>query len=80
MNDSILLGAVLLKEISGKVWCDAEEEVDPAERIVRGCFRREAEDGRIQTCGWSFLIAKNYCNEGLLFLDLIQEARLRLCC
>ena len=69
--------ALLLKDIGRSRLLSAEEEVDLAKRIWRG--ELDAKQ-RIVECNLRLVvsIAKNYRNQGLPFLDLIQEGTIGL--
>jgi RNA polymerase primary sigma factor len=74
MTDSLQL---FLKDIGKARLLTAEEEVDLAKRIGRGSF--DAKQKMVESnLRLVVSIAKNYRNQGLPFLDLIQEGTIGL--
>ncbi len=66
-----------LREINRAKLLTAEEEIDLSRRLRKGDMR--ARDEMIRSnLRLVVNIAKNYCNRGLLFLDLIEEGNLGL--
>jgi RNA polymerase primary sigma factor len=68
---------LFLKDIGKSRLLSAQEEVDLAKRIERGSFTAKQ---RMIECNLRLVvsIAKNYRNQGLPFLDLIQEGTIGL--
>jgi RNA polymerase primary sigma factor len=68
---------LFLKDIGKVRLLSAQEEVDLAKRIERGSFdaKQKLVESNLRLV---VSIAKNYCNQGVPFLDLIQEGTIGL--